>query len=190
MNRQIKLMIMKIKLILFFLIFLLSANCFGDDIADYKILLNAKSFSVGGTGYSGVPTAETIAFKHIFLSENADKQFIKLMANANLEGKLYALCGLYFHDQSTYKRYLDYYLNIHDSVTLFSGCKLIKTKVSDLMKSNKNNVLRLRNNMQTIAEWTKLNDSNNGFSLDFFGAGYPQLLKEYINSKDNRIHLK
>lgn len=41
----------------------------------YNILLNARTFSVGGTSYAGTPTKETIAFKHLFFSKNAHELF-------------------------------------------------------------------------------------------------------------------
>jgi hypothetical protein len=158
--------------------------------ADYKVLLNAESFSDGGTGVSGTPTAETVAFKHIFFSENAGKTFDLLLANANFEGKLYALCGLYFYDFQKYKTYMEKYLNFNDRVTYFAGCLQEEIKISELIKDNDKDVVRLISNSQTIEAWINENNAHNGYSVDFYGGAIPQSLKEYISSDDQRIKLK
>ncbi|MEJ2031654.1 MAG: hypothetical protein P8Y63_01125 [Deltaproteobacteria bacterium] len=183
------------KLIICVLFFTTAAYCLAGDKKTescdyYKVLLNAKSFSVGGTSYAGTPTKETIAFKHIFFSKNADEQFKKLLENANLEGKLYALSGLYFYDSCAYKKTVEKFLGIDDAVTVFSGCILNKIKIKELIKRESENVVRLSNNRETIEEWQNKNHAMNGFSVDFYGGGYPQLLKEYIISDDERVQSK
>lgn len=156
----------------------------------YNILLNARTFSVGGTSYAGTPTKETIAFKHLFFSKNAHALFKKLIENGSLEGKLYALSGLYFYDYRTYKMTVEKYMNVDNIATIFSGCKLRKVELKELMKSKSENVVRLSNNLQTIEAWRNENNVTNGFTVDFYGGGYPQLIKEYIVSNDDRIKSK
>lgn len=183
------------RLIICFLLLITSAYSFADDNQaenndDYNILLNAKTFSVGGTSYAGTPTKETIAFKHIFLAKNAHVLFEKIMENGSLEGKLYALSGLYYYDYRTYKMTVEKYMNVDDIATIFSGCILRKVELKELMKSKSENVVRLSNNLQTIEAWRNENNVSNGFNVDFYGGGYPQLINEYIFSNDHRIKPK
>ena len=183
------------KLILCFLVLTTTAYCFADDKQTenyeyFKILLNAKTFSDGGTGEAGTPTEETIAFKHIFFSKNAHEEFKKILEKGSIAGKLYALSGLYFYDYPEYKKTVEKYLSVDDVVTIFSGCIIGQVKIKELMKRKSKNVVRLSNNQQTIGEWRKNNNVIDGFSVDFYGGGYPQLLKEYITSTDERIKSK
>lgn len=85
----------------FILLLFIASNCFAEVISfeksdHFKALLNAETFSAGGTGFAGIPTEETLAFKAIFLSRNALEQFEVLLEKASNEGQLYALSGLYF----------------------------------------------------------------------------------------------
>jgi hypothetical protein len=183
------------KLILCFLLLTTTIYCFADDKETenykyFKILLNAKTFSGGGTGEAGTPTEETIAFKHIFFSKNAHEEFKKILEKGSIAGKLYALSGLYFYDYREYKKTVEKYLNVDDVVTIFSGCMIAQLKIKELMKTKGENVVRLSNNQQTIYEWEKNNNVTDGCSVDFYGGGYPQLLKEYIISNDERIKSK
>lgn len=82
------------------------------------------------------------------------------------------------------------YMNVDNIATIFSGCKLIKVELKELMKNKSENVVRLSNNLQTIEAWRNDNNVTNGFTVDFYGGGYPQLIKEYILSNDDRIKSK
>ena len=93
---------------------------------------SAKSFSVGGVGYSGELSTEAKNFIKIFKSGNGKEYFKKLSAAGNDVGKLYALCGLYLLDNK----------NIHETIktvefkgtdiSFMSGCLLGETSIESV----------------------------------------------------------
>ena len=173
-------------------LFLFASNCFAEVSSfeksdEFRTLLNAVSFSDGGTGIAGMPTDETLAFKSIFSAKNALEQFDVLIEKATSEGKLYALSGLYFYDYSKFKAVVNELVDSQEKVTQFSGCRISEPKISELIKIESENVVRLRNNKQTIQSWMNENKITDSFSVDFLGGGYPQLLIEYIQSDGSRI---
>jgi hypothetical protein len=175
---------------IFYFIFLvfIASNCFAEESSfknsdAFRTLLNAETFSAGGTGFAGMPTTETLAFKSIFSARNALEQFKVLFDKATSEGKLYALSGLYFYDYSKFKAAVNGLVDSPKKVTQFSGCMIGENKISELIKIESENVVRLGNNKQTIKSWMDENKITVGFSVDFWGGGYPQLLKEYIQSQ-------
>ena len=93
-----------------------------------------------------------------------------------------------FYDYSKFKAALVGLVDSQEKVTKFSGCFIGSSKISELIKIDTENVIRLKDNTQTIQSWMDENKITDGFSFDFWGGGYPQLLKEYIQSDDSRIN--
>jgi len=192
---------MKIRFILISLfVFILIISCLNSyrNTENYKIIKNAESFSVSGTTISNKPTKEILAFRNIFLSINAKSQFFDLLSKSNYEGKLYALCGIYHYDYEYYKKIIKDYLKVNTDIIYFEGCAIIDINIKDLILRNKENVVRLKNNKQTIDQWLDENenlvktDTKNDsrlpksiatYTLDFIGGGYPQKIIENLHIK-------
>jgi len=65
---------------------------------NYLTLKNTSIFAPGAISDRGIIPEEIRAFGKIFEKENAVNYFYKLEFEANNQGKLYALCGLFYLD--------------------------------------------------------------------------------------------
>jgi len=70
----------------------------------YKKLLDAHIFNFGGVGFASEITPEEKAFRILLESWNAASVFKRLLSDANPEGQLYALYGLYLEDPATFRK--------------------------------------------------------------------------------------
>ena len=70
----------------------------------YKKLLNAHIFNFGGVGFASQITPEEKAFRVLLESWNPVSVFKRLLSDANPEGQLYALYGLYLEDPATFRK--------------------------------------------------------------------------------------
>jgi len=69
----------------------------------YGQLRHANIFNLGGVGYGATITPEEKAFREILNSPTAIPQFQRLLKEANPEGQLYALYGLYLKDAQLFR---------------------------------------------------------------------------------------
>lgn len=69
----------------------------------YRRLLHANIFNFGGVGFGSTITPEEQAFHVLIESANARVQFQRLVSEANPEGQLYGLYGLYHEDPELFK---------------------------------------------------------------------------------------
>jgi hypothetical protein len=177
---------MRISAYLFIFTFL---SCYASQSdQDFNLLKAATSFSTGGTGYAGIPTEETMAFKHLFFKENAGANFHKLLLEANWTGKLYALSGLYFYDRKAYITGMNELSHVKEPVFLFAGCVLQTIELAGILESHEKDAVRLEYG-QPISDWRKQAKDKTSY-FDFVGGGYPQALYEYITREDDLIRLK
>jgi hypothetical protein len=70
----------------------------------YKKLLDAHLFNFGGVGFASQITPEEKAFRVLLESWNPVSAFKRLLSEANPEGQLYALYGLYLRDRDSFKK--------------------------------------------------------------------------------------
>ena len=145
-------------------------------VKDYGMLKNAKVFSYGPVGYGGIISEESNAFGRIYRSSNARTFFIRLEKEATMEGKLYALCGIYFYDDTLYQKLLARYETMNTEVCVQVGCALMDYAVSKLVKEPRDNVVRLKSNNDTIDHWLFRNNKTGGYLVDFYGGGIPSNL--------------
>ena len=103
---------------------------------DYLTLKNARVFAVSGVSDGGKIIPEEIhAFARLFENENAVDYFYKLELEANNQGKLYALCGLFYldYDYYMYLLYTQYCLT-DEMITYAGGCILLENwPISELI---------------------------------------------------------
>lgn len=156
---------------------------------DYDVLKKAQGFSFGGVGSSGGPSDTTIAFKRIFNGVKAKEVFQELLIEATYEGKLYALCALFYLDYDKYVECIRLYEDSTKDVVVWDGCIKTQVPLCSIIKKKDGTVVRLKDNKQSIDEWMKDHGISPGepFDIDFYGGGIPSVLSEYINSSDPRI---
>jgi hypothetical protein len=63
-----------------------------------RTLIHAKIFNFGGIGFAPAMTREEKAFRLLLKSEDSTALFQRLLHEANPEGQLYALYGLYLEE--------------------------------------------------------------------------------------------
>ena len=70
----------------------------------YQVLVRAQVFTFGGVGYGSMITPEEKAFHALFGTGNSRPWFKRLLKDANSEGQMYALYGLYLEDRDAFKQ--------------------------------------------------------------------------------------
>jgi len=146
--------------------------------ADYLLLCNAAYFSDGPVGYSAAIPGTIGAFGRLFQRENAGDYFVKMERNANNQGKLYALCGLYYFEYEYYYKLVKEYVNNTEPVEMMSGCIRFISTIGEEIKIDHDSPVRLRNNADTVDEWCK-RTKRDDMPVDFYGGGVPCFVKEY-----------
>jgi hypothetical protein len=126
----------------------------------YQVLCKADTFSYSGVGYSGTMSQETEAYTKLYKSKDAKKVFKCLEKDANIQGKMYALCAFYYLDNAYYQKQVQMYMKSNENVNLMSGCIGYGDSVSKIMKS-----------------------SNSKDSEDFYSGAIPKWLNYYITSE-------
>ena len=145
---------------------------------DYIFLKNAEFFADRGVSYDGHTPDEIYAWRRLFEKDNALDYFYKLESEANNEGKLYALCGLYYLDYHNYPYLMEKYRLTDETVTYFSGCIWSENySIRELIKSDEKSAVRLNDNKDTIWAWLERNGTGS-FCMDFYGGSIPASVKE------------
>lgn len=73
----------------------------------YQQLLHAKIFNLGGYGFGMTISAEERAFDTLLESPNSTALLKKLLREANPEGQMYSLYGLYLKEPEVFKSELE-----------------------------------------------------------------------------------
>jgi hypothetical protein len=97
---------------------------FADPLEDqpYRILKGAERFSIGGVGYAGSLSREERAFRVVWHRSSASDDFRRLISEATIAGRLYALLGLRHLDAPSFQAELRRYLRSDAAVETWSGC--------------------------------------------------------------------
>ena len=137
----------------------------------YDMLMNTNRFADGPIGAAGATPDEICAFGKLLICINAKDYFIQLEQEATIEGKMYALCGLYYLDYDNYNTYIEKYLNDSTGITVMYGCIMYSMSVKELIKNDE--ALRLKDINDTVNKWDNRKRPKYGFSTDFYGGGTP-----------------
>jgi len=89
---------------------------------EYRRLKGVSYFSPIPKGLLNEYSEELAALNNIMLKKDALQLLYKLEANATYEGKLFALCGLYYMDNEGCMNLADKYLQSEEEVMFFTGC--------------------------------------------------------------------
>ena len=153
--------------------------------ADYIFLRDyVEFFTYGPIGEAAVMPDGLEAFGRIFAKENALDYFYKLESEAENEGKLYALCGLYYLDYANYPYLMEKYGSSVEVVTYMAGCEIMKRRIEELIKIGDEAdlpVVRLIDNEDTYDAWRERNPSVASYMLDFFGGGIPDSVRYMLS---------
>jgi hypothetical protein len=79
----------------------------GQEDQAFRTLTHSKIFNLGGFGFGLGVTAEEKAFRLLLNSGNCGAFFRRLLREANPEGQLYGLYGLYLEDREAFKAEVD-----------------------------------------------------------------------------------
>jgi hypothetical protein len=170
-------------LVSFIFVFILFSISNADNIEkEYSLLKTAEYFTDGPIGVAGKTPTTLIALKKVMKHTNSKSLLHDLIEEANYEGKLYALIGLYFVDYEYYIEEIQRFSQLQVNVRTYEGCILSVEKMRDILRKEGDRVIKLDNNTQTIAEWAKHSKINleNGYIVDFVGGGIPTVVKRYL----------
>ncbi|HBB95635.1 MAG TPA: hypothetical protein DC054_09610 [Blastocatellia bacterium] len=73
----------------------------------YQQLVHAKIFNLGGYGWGMTISAEERAFRTLLESSNSTALLKKLLQEANPEGQMYSLYGLYLNEPAVFQSELE-----------------------------------------------------------------------------------
>ena len=146
---------------------------------DYLLLSNAEFFACDGVGYGTDIPAEIFALRRLVWLKNGRDYCIMLEKYGNNQGKLYALCGLYYLDYPYYTQLMEKYVQNSEEVVSWVGCVVMTYTVKDIVLYQMQPyddgavLVRLANNTESLDNWLAKNDTPNGFIVDFYGGGIP-----------------
>ena len=155
---------------------------------DYVYLKNAPIFATNGVGYNNKSPEATYAFGRIYQREDALNYFLKLEAEANYEGKLYALCGLFYLDYENWGSYMEKYESLTKVVSYSSDTTIIENyPVNEIIKSDEINAVRLEDCNDTIQGWKQRSGVSDSYHLDFYGGSIPEVVLDRALYHDERL---
>jgi hypothetical protein len=146
----------------------------------FTLLKNVNYFCIDGSQNDDKRTDALHAYKVLFNSKNGEKHFLQLLEEASIEGRLYALCGLYYKNHEYYKKTLGNFVNKKIIYNRLAGGRQEADTIANIIKIKSEDVVQLSSTSQTLTEWRgQSNDSS--YVLDFAGGGIPAALREYID---------
>jgi len=139
----------------------------------YALLHDAEEFTSTHLDVAGVPSCLVVAFQTVLESRDAKAAFRSLLAEATLEGQLYALSGLYFVDQEDFAAQLPRYLAMTTPVNTHFGCAESQTPVHLVVSASKPldpSRLEAWHQANPLAEYPPIDIATGGWPLEFKNA--------------------
>ncbi len=151
--------------------------------AAYRILAATTHFAPSLVNGAAMMPAEIPAFQMLLHEPLADTAFKSLLATGSPESQLWALCGIYFTDENTFKAETPHLVDSRTNACIMLGCMLFETPMAEIIASRESNVVRLRDNKETLDEWWKRNPEKlapgQGAHYDIIGGAYPEVLRTF-----------
>jgi hypothetical protein len=144
----------------------------------YRIVKKTDMFYDSAVGYGGDTPEVVHAFQELLNEKRADAAFKALLEKATLPGQLYALCGLWFTDPEEFKRQVPHYSSLKSKVPVMMGCVVAEDSVSELVKCNRPETVRLRGPHDSLKGWWKRNGNDKSARYDIAGGAWPSNFKE------------
>lgn len=88
----------------------------------FSQIATAKLFAFGGVGFAGTTTEGELAFRKIFASNTAEADFLRLLEQANPQGRSYALVGLRLKNLERFRERVKPFLRSRTTVETAAGC--------------------------------------------------------------------
>ena len=104
----------------------------------FDVLKNSNCFRIGGVGIGGLTPPEHIALVKLMDMTDSSQQLENLFYKGSLTGRLYALLGLYYIDQSKYEKLSPRLKNVSYEVVFQAGCLFGSKKVSEIVEEIEN----------------------------------------------------
>lgn len=143
----------------------------------YQAVKSADRFYSASVGYAGSTPEVVWAFRDLLVEKNADAAFKALLQDpqATLPGQLSGLCGLWFTDQTEFKKQVARYHAMKGKVGTMIGCIIGEDEIADLVVSKYPTPIRLNGPGDTLEAWWVRNPKG-GYS-DIAGGYWPSKLK-------------
>ncbi len=138
-------------------------------------LLKTKDFYGNAVGDLGVEPEEVKAFRLLLNQPEPAGAFKHIVKKGGTVGRLYALCGLYLTDQTSYAKYVDRFKLSQTKIKAQFGCLVIPMSAADIVYNDDPNTIRLEPG-ETVAEWRARHPDVDA-KYDIAGGGYPRLLE-------------
>lgn len=151
------------------------------------ILLNTLVFADVGVNAQGETSLQAQAFGVLLRDPDADRIFKAALSEAYLAGQLYALCGIYFTDNSLFEEMLPQYASRRESVTTHIGCIRSQQETREIVRQADELVVELRDADDTICDWVNRTPGawERGYVLDIAGGGWPATFREFAERPDS-----
>ncbi len=156
----------------------------------YQVLLTASQFEDDADDViacAAQPSQLAEGYRILLKEPSADGAFKSLLERATPAGQLYALCGIYYSDYPFFLAVVEKHTERTDYVNTRIGCIVGRMRLSDIVKLDALNTVRLTSPKESFVEWTNRNLelSRKGFRLDIFGGGYPSIFR--LGSRPNKL---
>ena len=99
----------------------------------FEMLEHTKVFVWQGVGYAPTARPEILALKKLCEQPDSKTILLQLFDTADIAGKLYALCGLYFLDNSGYYEKIETLRETDIMIWTGSGCRFFRIKASKIL---------------------------------------------------------
>jgi hypothetical protein len=145
--------------------------------AAFEVLKGTPTFSSTTVGIAGITPREVFAFRDLLDDPQADAALKILLKEATPEGRLYAVCGLWFTDPAEFQAQVKLLEHTSMKVNHVDGCERGEERVNRLVWSNETGAVRLKDNKQTIKEWLETHKPVTMY-YDVAGGAWSSLLRD------------
>ena len=143
----------------------------------YEMIKDTRCFSSTAVGVAASTPPVVFAFRDLLEEPKADAALKALANEATPEGQLYALCGLWFTDPAAFQSMVKELRKSDRKITRMNGCMRGEETLNAVLESSEKDVVRLRDNRQTIKEWLE-SHSGKSMSYDIAGGAWPSMLRD------------
>ena len=143
----------------------------------YALLKEVNVFSSTSVGVAGTTPESVSAFRTLLAGPHASTCFKTLLEEATTAGQLYALCGLWFTDPAAFKAGIEKHRRSDAQVETLEGCIASRQPVREVIESKATGAVRLRDNQQTIRQWTEEHRPKT-LHYDILGGAWPSMFRD------------
>ena len=114
-------------------IVLTAAFAGADDTAAYDTVRAAPRFAAGPVGYAGATSREEVALHELLSQPTASRDLRRLLSEATIAGRLYALWGLAVVEDADFPKLSEKYSATDTDVDTMKGCLVERETVSSIV---------------------------------------------------------